>query len=98
MLNSSIPLQRADLAARLTHLSVTPDSASSGVFARDMVSIADIAQEFCNIVSFTLPLPFGARKWKLDEMRPLLTSLEHLQVDSWQLEEIIALLNCKEAR
>ena len=82
-------MQRADLAARLTRLSVNPDHET---LDREGVSIPMIAKEWRGLKSFKLMCldPGGL---KADSLEPILGSLEHLDILSSQagaLQTLIA--------
>ena len=86
-------MQRANLAARLTRLSVRPDNTT---LDEDEVSIPMIAEEWGKLKSFRL----GGKLISLntDDFKPILVSLEHLDVCSWQEGDTQALIANDDAR
>ena len=86
-------MQRANLAARLTRLSVRPDNTT---LDREEVSISMIAEEWRKLKSFKL----GGKLINLntDDFKPILISLKHLDVGSWQEGDTQALIANDEAR
>ena len=85
-------VQRADLAARLTRLSVSPDWVT---LEREDVNILMIAEEWKGLKS--LKVCGEPSSLDIDSLKPVLASLEHLDVRISQVEALRALIANEEA-